>query len=131
MSTTATKNQLLSQIKLAQSPNGVVAQLSFQTTIEESEMTVTIEIPGVNPAEVSVHSDASILYVECERGSMSLPIEPIFDTNDVKAEIQWGLLTLRIPRRASRAVKVNILDAVPPKPTTKATPTKFTEKEEG
>ena len=112
MASTATKNIMLSQSKIGQpSEYGTPNALTFQATVEDDDMIVKIEVPGVDPTGVGVHCDASILYVECTRGSMSLPIDAALDTGDISADIQWGMLTLRIPRRAARAVKVNIHDS--------------------
>jgi hypothetical protein len=41
---------------------------------------------------------------------MSLAIDAGLDIDDIKADIKWGLLTLRIPRRAARSVKINVLE---------------------
>lgn len=120
MASTSAKNILLSQAKVGQiQEEGAPAQLNYHMLLEDEEMVIKVEIPGVDPSKVLVHCDASILYVDCERGTMTLPIEASLDTNDIKADIHWGLLTLRVPRRAARAVKINILET--PAPRGKAT----------
>ena len=112
MASTSSKNLMLSRSNAGQPTEFTPQQLSHGAALEEDSLVVKVEVPGVNPAEIGVHCDASVLYVECERGTMTLPIDAGLDTNEITADVKWGMLELRIPRRASRAVKINIHEGV-------------------
>ena len=113
MSTATAKSIILSQPKVGQSD--VTPTVTLPHTIDHgSDLSlVNVEIPGIDPSTVNVNFDNYVLHVECERGELRVPVDPTVDITKVKADIQWGLLTLRIPAPslpASRTIRVNIHD---------------------
>jgi HSP20 family molecular chaperone IbpA len=115
MSSTTTKNILLSQPKIGNGGDHTPTPLAHHVSEEDSATVVKIEIPGVDPSTVEVQCENNVLSVSCPRGQVTMPVEPTSDISKVKADIQWGLLTLRIPlpeAPQSRSIKVNIHDLV-------------------
>lgn len=127
MSNTTTKNILLSQSKIGQPTEAGTRVLVHEILTEDDRLLVNVEVPGVDPTVIDVHCDSTMLHVECERGALSLPIDSGLDTADIEAEVKWGLLTLLVPRRAARAVKVKIHDQVQTQK--RSAPAKFTSEE--
>lgn len=130
MSSTSTKNILLSQPRIGQNEIAVVA-LAHTLKSEEGETTVEIEVPGVDPATINVNCEGTTLTVTCAKGQLVIPIDPTVDTSKISADILWGMLTLTIPAPAAPApqsIKVNVVGQSHPakKP---ATATRFTEKD--
>jgi HSP20 family molecular chaperone IbpA len=111
MSNTTTKNLLLSRQSIGQGVEGTSNALTYRTCTEDKSLIIEVEVPGVDPAEIDVNFDSSILCVEAPSGTMSLAIDAGLDIDDIKADIKWGLLTLRIPRRSARSVKINVLES--------------------
>lgn len=114
MSNVATKNLILSQPKA--SPNEVVAvpSLKGETLVDDSSVTIKIEVPGVDPSTVNVDCENYILCVSCEKGAFTYSVKPTVDTSKIKADIKWGLLTISIPEPpapVSRSISVNIHDS--------------------
>jgi HSP20 family molecular chaperone IbpA len=110
MSNTTTKSLLLSRQGIGQAVEGTSNALTYRTSTEDKSLVIEVEVPGVDPATIDVNFDSSILVVEAPSGTMSLAIDAALDIDDIKADIKWGLLTLRIPRRSSRSVKINIFE---------------------
>ena len=125
MSTVSTKNLLLSQPKAGQVNESISSRILTHTANHgETETVVKIEVPGVNPATIEVNCDNNAIHVMCERGEVTLPLDPTIDVSKIKADVNWGLLTIQIPLPAppaTRTIKVNIADAVVKKPAPKFT----------
>ncbi len=125
MSSTTTKSILLSQPKIGFAPDTTTVPLAHSTHQVDTATIVEIEIPGVDPATVDVQCENNNLAISCSKGKLTIPVDPTIDASKIKADIQWGLLTLRIPAPEvpeARAIKVSIHDAVPKteqRPTTK------------
>jgi HSP20 family molecular chaperone IbpA len=128
MSATITKSIILSQPKMGQNTEVALPTLPHTTSQEGSYTVVKIEIPGIDPATVGVNCENNTLYVDCEKGSVIIPLAPTSDITKVEADVLWGMLTIRVPLTeppAARTIKVSVLDAVP----ARKTATKFTEAE--
>jgi HSP20 family molecular chaperone IbpA len=115
MSTTTTKNILLSQPKAGQ--NTEIAQPTLAYNVSESEglSVLTVELPGIDPSTVDVGYEAGYLLVDCSKGSLSHHLDPTVDTSKIDADILWGLLTIKIPAPKApepRSIKVHISDTV-------------------
>jgi HSP20 family molecular chaperone IbpA len=110
MSNTTTKSLLLSRQNIGQAVEGTSNALTYRTETEDKSLIIEVEVPGVDPADIDVNFDSSILCIVAPSGTMSLAIDAGLDIDDIKADIKWGLLTLRIPRRAARSVKINVLE---------------------
>jgi HSP20 family molecular chaperone IbpA len=121
MSSTTTKSILLSQPKIGNGSESSPSQLVHSVLEQDSETVINIEIPGVDPSTVEVQCENNSLVVSCPRGQMTTPLEPASDISKIKADIKWGLLTLRIPVPEvpqTRVIKVSVHDfpeKTPPK----------------
>jgi HSP20 family molecular chaperone IbpA len=125
MSNTNTRNLVLSQPKAGQSEGIQVTTLPHVSIQTETTTEVKVEVPGVDPSTIGVGFENNLLQVHCDRGELTLPIDPTVDVSKIKADILWGLLTLSIPlpeAPEARTIKVSIHDAAPAKkPAARAT----------
>lgn len=115
MSSVTTKNLILSQRKPTVSGVETAPALVNQISQNNSSTTIKVEIPGVDPSTVEVECENNILRVSCAKGEFVYSVEPTVDTSKIKAEIQWGLLTLTIPAPpapSAHSIKVSIHDAI-------------------
>jgi HSP20 family molecular chaperone IbpA len=116
MSNTNTRNLVLSQPKAGQSDVVQVLTLPHTTIQTETSTEVKVEVPGVDPSTIGVGFEHSLLQVSCDRGELTLPIDPTVDVSKIKADILWGLLTLSIPlpeAPEARTIKVSVHDSAP------------------
>lgn len=114
MSSVTTKTLVLSQPKAGQTESTPTVNLPHTVSQEGQSTIINVEIPGIDPSTVEVEFDNNVLHVECERGEFSTAVDPTVDITKIKADIQWGMLTLVIPAPAppvSRSIKVSIHDA--------------------
>lgn len=114
MSSTTTKNLLLSQPKAGQFEGVPVTYLTHSIEHKNDHTEIRVEIPGIDPSTVNVEFDNNTLHVECARGVLTLPVDLSVDTSKIKADIVWGMLTLTVPSPKppeSRSIKVSIHDA--------------------
>ena len=96
----------------------ILTILPHTSTLTEENTVIKVEIPGVDPSTVEVSCESNILQVHCERGSFTYSVDPTIDTSKIKADIQWGMLTLSIPvppQPVARSIKINFHDAAPVK----------------
>lgn len=87
----------------------------------ETTTEIKVEIPGIDPATIHVGFENNTLQVQCEKGELSLAVNPTVDTSKIKADIKWGMLTLLIPLPeppVARVIKVSVHDATPVKKST-------------
>lgn len=127
MSSTTTKNIILSQPKTGSFDVKSTTVILPNTISHNEDCTVIkVEIPGVDPSTVEVSCESNTLQVQCESGSFTHSVNPTIDTSKIKADIQWGMLTLSIPvppQPVARSIKINFHDAAPvKKPAAKFTP---------
>jgi HSP20 family molecular chaperone IbpA len=116
MSNTTTRNLVLSQPKAGQGENIQVLTLTHVTIQTETSTEVKVEVPGIDPSTIGVGFEHNLLHVTCDRGELTLPIDPTVDVSKIKADILWGLLTLSIPLPEipeARTIKVSVHDAAP------------------
>jgi HSP20 family molecular chaperone IbpA len=131
MSSTTTKNILLSRIKAGQGDAIALPTLVHNSTTTDSHTEIQIEIPGVDPSTVSIHCEGTVLTVSCSKGAVTVPINALSDASKIEADILWGMLTLKVPlppEPVSRDIKVNVVDVVKKAPH-KAPEKRFTEEE--
>jgi HSP20 family molecular chaperone IbpA len=124
MSSTTTKNILLSQPKIGSNSESVISSLTHQVFSNNDETVIEVEIPGVDPSTVEVKCESNTLTISCSKGQFSTYLEPSTDVSKIKADIQWGMLTLKVPAPETpqaRAIKISIHD-VSPKPEAKPAP---------
>jgi HSP20 family molecular chaperone IbpA len=118
MSSTSTRNLVLSQPKAGQGEGIQVTTLPHTSVQTATTTEVKVEVPGIDPSMISVGFESNLLQVHCDRGELTLPVGPTVDVSKIKADVIWGLLTLSIPlpeAPESRVIKVSIHDASPAK----------------
>ena len=98
MSSTTTKNLLLSQPKAGQFEGVPVTYLTHSVEHKNDHTEIRVEIPGIDPSTVNVEFDNNTLHVECARGVLTLPVDLTVDTSKIKADIVWGMLTAQATR---------------------------------
>jgi HSP20 family molecular chaperone IbpA len=116
MSSTTTKNIILSQAKYGQNEGIQVVTLAHTTVHTDSTTEVKVEVPGVDPSTIHVSLENNQIFVHCEKGGLAIPIDPTVDTTKVKADIIWGMLILSIPLPEPpvvRSIKVSVHDTAP------------------
>jgi HSP20 family molecular chaperone IbpA len=131
MSSTTVKNICLSQIKIGQITEPREVTLTHDSTQTDTEIVVSIEVPGVDPSTIDIQCEQNTLHVSCARGTLMLPVDPTSDSSKITADIQWGMLTVRIPLpkpAPTHAIKLNVLDAAK-KVAAKPTHKEFTDEE--
>jgi len=117
MSSTTTKNLLLSQPKAGQSEGVPQTYLTHSVEQKDNSTEIRVEIPGIDPSTVNVEFENNTLHVNCARGVLTLPVDLTVDTSKIKADIVWGMLTLTVPLPKppeARSIKVSIHDATAP-----------------
>ena len=105
-------------------------QLTNEVIDDKSGTTIKVEVPGVDPSAVVIDCKGDILTISCERGKFTHKVDPTVDVSKIKADIQWGLLTLTIPlppAPVAHSIKINIHDAI--KAEARKIPTKLTKEE--
>jgi HSP20 family molecular chaperone IbpA len=131
MSSTTTKNILLSQPKAGLSGEAPQTALTHNITKTEKNTVLQIEIPGIDPSTVDVSYEDGSLHVICEKGVVNYHLDSNVDTSKIEADILWGMLTIKVPNPqapAPRNIRVNISDTVK-KSAPRATHKEFTEEE--
>jgi HSP20 family molecular chaperone IbpA len=117
MSSTTTKNLLLSQPKAGQFDGAPATYLTHSVEHKDEQTEIRVEIPGIDPSTVNVEFDNNTLHVECASGVLTLPVDPTIDTSKIKASIVWGMLTLIVPLPKPpeyRSIKVSVHDTTAP-----------------
>lgn len=115
MSSVTTKSLLLSQPKSGQYEVTPTTILPHTSTLTANSTEIKVEVPGVDPTTVDVNFEDNTLFVKCERGELTLPVNPSADTTKIKADVMWGMLTLSIPLPeppVARSIKVSLHDTV-------------------
>ena len=118
MSSTTTKNIILSQAKYGQTEGIQVVTLAHTTVNTETTTEIKVEVPGIDPTSVHVSLENNQIFIHCEKGGLALPFDPTIDTSKIKADIVWGMLILSIPLPEPpvvKAIKINVHDTVPAK----------------
>ena len=109
---------MLSQQKVGQGDHTQAPTLPHTSIQNGTATEIKVEVPGIDPSTIEVGFEDNTLQVHCEKGVLTLPVDPTVDTSKIKADILWGLLTLVVPLPvppAARNIKVSVHDAVPAK----------------
>lgn len=115
MANVATKSLILSQPKANQTETISAPTLVYTTVNTETSTETQVEIPGVDPSTVNVDFESGSVFIQCERGILTVPIDPTVDPSKIKADILWGMLTLSVPLPkppVARSIKVNVSDTL-------------------
>ena len=108
--TNLVRNPLFSEFEqlFAQAPVSRNTVLNYRIISEENSAVAEIEVPGVDPSEVKVQIEGRSLSVETPRGNAYITIGQRLAPDDAVASLKHGLLTIRIPKRDARVVKVQV-----------------------
>ena len=87
-----------------------VRGLSYEIKPNKNEVVAEVEVPGCAPADVKVTCEGRAIHVETPRGNAYFTVGARIDMDHVTASIQHGLLTLRVPKREAKTVKVEVLE---------------------
>lgn len=82
--------------------------LNFNSIDEENATILEVEVPGVNPENITVKLEGKQLSVTTPRGNLVLPLGTRIDLTGSTAKLKHGLLTIRIPKRSATVVEVKV-----------------------
>jgi len=110
MTSSLVRNPLFSEFEqlFAQAPVSRNTVLNYRIISEENSAVAEIEVPGVDPSEVKVQIEGRSLSVETPRGNAYITIGQRLSPDDAVASLKHGLLTIRIPKRDARVVKIQV-----------------------
>lgn len=113
--TLVSRNSLLSDLENLEriwatwsdySPKTLANFLPRKVNNDSDHATIKIELPGVDPSEVKVRVEGSVLRVESPKGNSNVPIGEEFDPNQTTASLKYGLLTVNIPRKNKKVLDI-------------------------
>lgn len=84
--------------------------LSYDIKSDDDNVYAEVEVPGVNPKDVIVRVEGRAIHVETPRGSSYFTVGSRVDSDNVRASVKHGLLTLIIPKRQAKTVAVVVED---------------------
>ena len=104
--------------QLYSAPQGKLARSYFQGSGSsglnwghrsgKDDYTVEVEVPGVNPEDISVKLEGRQLTVTTPRGNLMVPLGTRIDSNRAKANVKNGMLTVSIPKREATTVEIKV-----------------------
>jgi HSP20 family molecular chaperone IbpA len=80
------------RLQAAQGETIQVLTLTHVTVQTETSTEVKVEVPGIDPSTIGVGFENSLLHVHCDRGELTLPIDPTVDVSKIKADIQIQII---------------------------------------
>lgn len=84
--------------------------LSYEIKPGDDAVVAEVEVPGCSPSDVKVTVEGRALHVQTPRGNAYFTVGARIDMDHVEASIRHGLLTLRVPKREAKTVKVVVTD---------------------
>lgn len=75
---------------------------------DENSVYAEVEVPGIDPKEISVEVEGKAVHVKTPRGSAYFTIGERLNAEDAVATIKHGMLTVRIPTREARKIEVRV-----------------------
>ncbi len=84
--------------------------LSYEIKSDDDSVYAEVEVPGVNPKDVTVRVEGRAIHVETPRGTTYFTVGARVDGDNVKASVKHGMLTLTIPKRQAKTVAVVVED---------------------
>lgn len=88
--------------------NGTVKLLNHRKNVKDDSVSYEIEVPGVEPSDVSVKVDGRILKVKTPKGCANFTLNERADVSKTEATLKYGVLTVTVPFSASDIVEVNV-----------------------
>lgn len=82
--------------------------LNWRPRSGKDDYTVEVEVPGVNPEDISVKLEGRQLTVTTPRGNLMVPLGTRIDSNRAKANVKNGMLTVSIPKREATTVEIKV-----------------------
>jgi hypothetical protein len=82
--------------------------LNWRPRSGKDDYTVEVEVPGVNPEDISVKLEGRQLTVTTPRGNLMVPLGTRIDSSRAKANVKNGMLTVSIPKREAATVEIKV-----------------------
>jgi HSP20 family molecular chaperone IbpA len=105
-------NDFEALFNLTQSPftsTNRITTLNYRVVSEGDTSVVEVEVPGVTPEDVKVKLEGRQLSVDCPKGSVFFSLGTRIDASNATATLKHGLLTIKIPKRESTSVEIQVL----------------------
>jgi HSP20 family molecular chaperone IbpA len=84
--------------------------LAYEIKSDNDNVYAEVEVPGVDPKDVTVKVEGRAIHVETPRGNTYFTIGSRVDGDNVRASVKHGLLTLTIPKRQAKTVSIVVED---------------------
>lgn len=88
--------------------NGTVKLLNHRKNVKDDSVSYEIEVPGVEPSDVSVKVDGRILKIKTPKGCANFTLNERADVSKTEATLKYGVLTVTVPFSKSDIVEVNV-----------------------
>ena len=84
--------------------------LSYEIDSDEHAVYAKVDVPGVDPKDISVRVEGRAIHVETPRGNAYFTVGARVDGDSSTASVKHGLLTLTVPKRQAKTVAVTVED---------------------
>ncbi|MBM4058546.1 MAG: Hsp20/alpha crystallin family protein [Planctomycetes bacterium] len=84
--------------------------LSYEIDSDEYAVYAKVDVPGVDPKDISVRVEGRAIHVETPRGNAYFTVGARVDGDSSTASVKHGLLTLTVPKRQAKTVAVTVED---------------------
>lgn len=88
--------------------NGTAKILNYRKNVKDDSVSYEIEVPGVEPSDVSVKVDGKILKVKTPKGCANFALNERTDVSKTEATLKYGVLIVNVPFSTSDVVEVNV-----------------------
>ena len=75
---------------------------------DENSVYAEVEVPGIDPKEISVEVEGKAVHVKTPKGSAYFTVGERLSSEDAVATLKHGMLTVRVPTREARKVEVRV-----------------------
>lgn len=83
-------------------------QLNKRVNVDGNFAVIEVEVPGVTPDSIKVKVEGRSVSVETPKGNCFVTLGQRLDTDGTTANLKYGLLTIRIPKRDAKIVEVSV-----------------------
>lgn len=84
--------------------------LSYEIDSDDHAVYAKVDVPGVDPKDISVRVEGRAIHVETPRGNAYFTVGARVDGDSSTASVKHGLLTLTVPKRQAKTVAVTVED---------------------
>lgn len=99
----------LSELAWSETPGKSKRRISYDVTSDDNSLTLTVDLPGVKKEDLQVEATGQTITVKAKRGeedySTTYKISKEYDSSQVDAHLDDGVLTLKFNRAKSADVK--------------------------